>query len=134
MYLYHHKTCWFLRVDITSFIILWVIDTVRLFLRIYITFIGLILTTFLDDIEVCFNWTVDLRGSWLVYTPESIIIGFLLRFSFVFIHPIYKYYIIYLVTCHFFYFNIMVLEDSYEALLPNVMTNIVYIHPIQLFI
>ena len=55
----------FLRVPITPFFLVWVLDTVCLFLIVYITLLVYFLNTFLYDIEVWFNWPVDFRGTGL---------------------------------------------------------------------
>ena len=94
-----------------------------------ITFIGYLLTTFLDDIEVWCHWPMDFRGYWLLKTPEIIIIGFLLEFSFVWLHPSFNANIVALVPFIFLSFDIMVLEESYEALLINFMTKNVLAPP-----
>ena len=60
------------------------------------------------------------RGSWILKTSEIIIVGFPLYFSFVLLHPSYNAHIVALVTFLCISFYILVLEDSYEALLINV--------------
>ena len=113
-----------LRVNVYSFFLSWVIDAVCLFVIIYITFLGYLLTTFLDDIEVWCNWPVAFRGSWLLKMPESIITGFLLEFIFLWLNPSYNAHIVAIVQGICFSFYILVLEESYEALLINVTKNV----------
>ena len=101
MYFYHHNILLFLIVTVTSFILVWVIDTVYLYFRIYINFLGFLLTKCFDEIEVWCYWPVALRGFWLLYTPKHIIVGFLLDFIFVFMHPISNNHAVSLVPCIF---------------------------------
>ena len=101
-----------LKLHVTSFLILWFLDTVCMFFRIYITLLGLLLSTFCDDIEVLYHWPVTLRSSWIIHMPKSIIIGFFLEFRFVCLNPISKSHIFSHVPFNCFRFVIMVLEDS----------------------
>ena len=114
----------FLRVTVSSYFIVWVLDTVYLFVMIYIILIGYFLTTFLDHIEVWCHWHVAFRGSWLLKMPEIIIVGFLLEFIFVWLNPRSDTHIVSLMPCIWLSFDIILLKYSYKALLINVMTNI----------
>ena len=109
-------------ITVSSFFIVWVLDNVYLFAIIYITFLGYFMNKILDDIEVWCHWPVSVRVSWLLKTPESIIVGFLLEFSFVWLHPISNAHIVALVPFPFISFDIILLEESYEALLINITT------------
>ena len=112
----------FLTVPVSSFFLVWFIYTVCLFLIIYITFIWYLLITFLDDIELWCNLPVVFRGCWLLKTPEIIIIGLFIDFSFVWLHSIFNAHTVALVPCFCLYLDILVLEESYEALLIDVTT------------
>ena len=112
----------FLRVPITSFFLVWVIETVCMFVLIYTTFLVYLLTTFLDDIEVWCNWPVAFMGSCILKMPEIVIVGFFLVIIFVWMHPSSKFHIVALGTCLCNSFDILVLEESYETLLANFMT------------
>ena len=105
--------------------LVWDIEIFCIFIIIYITLLRWLLVTFLDDIEVLCHWTVAFRGSWFLNKPRSIIVGFLLEFRFLCLHHSLKDDIVALVPCIFFYFDILVLKDSYEALLINVKTKII---------
>ena len=124
----------FVRVSFSSFFLIWVLDTVCLFIIIHITFLWYLMTKFLDEIEVWCHWPVAFRGSWILMMPESIIFGFLLEFIFVWLRPRSNAHIVALLPCLCFPFDIMLLEESYEAILINVMKKIFYLRLIQLFI
>ena len=98
-----------------------VIETVCMIVINYINYIGCLLNTLLDEIEFWCHWPVDFRGSWILNTPESIIVCFLLQLRFVCLNPISKAHIAVLVIFPPS-FDIMVLSESYEALLINIMT------------
>ena len=72
------------------------------------------------EIEVWHNLTVEFRGSWILKAPGSTIFGFILEFIFVWMQPISNAHILSLVPCLHIYFDILLLEDSYEALLTNI--------------
>ena len=63
-------------------------------------------------------------GSWFLNTPESVSVGFLLEFSFLFLQNSPKANIVSLVPCLCISFDILVIEESYEALLVNVTTKV----------
>ena len=121
------------RVLVSSFILVWVIDTLNMFIRIYVTLIGLLTAKFLGDIELGCNIPTALRGSLILHMPRSIIIGLLLEFSLVCLCPRSKAHILAIVTFILFSYGIMILKDSYKALLINVMAY-KNIHFIQLFV
>ena len=66
-------------------------------------------------------FTCGIDGSWLLNTPEIIIVGILIGFIFVCLRPISKAHIVSLVPCPCFSFDILVIEESYGALLINLM-------------
>ena len=69
---------------------------------------------------------MEFRGSWFLKTPECLIFGFLIEFSFVLLHPRSNVHIVSLVPCLCLSFDILVLKYSYEALLINVMIKYIY--------
>ena len=105
-----------------------------MFVRISIALIGYLLNTFIDEIELWCHWPAAFRGSWLMNTLKSIIVGFFLEFILVWLHPIYNAHIFALVPCLCISFDTMVLEESYEALIINVMKEMFWIFLIQLFL
>ena len=100
-----------------------VLDTVFVFVIIYITLIGYFMTIFLDDIEVWCRWPVAFGSSWILKTPESIIVGFLLEFIFIWLNPRPKSHIVSLMPCFCIYFNVRFLGENYEAIFINIVTN-----------
>ena len=73
-------------------------------------------------------------GSWLLEMSEIIIVSFLLGFIFVLLCPSSNAHIVDLVSFLCFYFDVLVIEGGYEALLINVMTKTNYLSLIQLFL
>ena len=111
----------FIRVLVSSCFLLWVLDTICMFVIIYTTLIWYLLIIFIDYIEVWCRWPVAFRGSWILKMPEIIIVGFLLKFSFVWLQPSSISHIVSIVTCLCISFDILVLKESYDTLLINVM-------------
>ena len=112
----------FLRVPVSSLFLVCVLETVCLFVIIYITFLGYLLTKIIDNIEEWCHWLLSFRGSWTLNTLEIIIVGLLLEFIFAWLHPISNDHIFDIVPCICFSFDILLLEEIYEAILINVMT------------
>ena len=83
-----------LRVSVFSFLPLWVIYYLCMFVIIYYTFLGCPLSIFLDYIGVLCRGPVVFRGCWIINGPEIVIFGFGIDFILVFLHPISKYYIV----------------------------------------
>ena len=97
-------------------------DTVCIFFIIYIILLGYLLTTFIYNLEFLCHWHMAFRGSWLLKTSDSIIVDFLIWFSFVLLYASSYVHVVALVPCLCISFDILVLKESYEELIINVMT------------
>ena len=112
IYLFREKNILVLRVSVSWFLLVWDIDSLSLFLRIYITLVVFIIIRFLDDIEVWFHILVVFRCSWILHIPENIIVDSLLDFILLVMNPSSKAYVFYLVPCIILFLDVVVLKDS----------------------
>ena len=68
--------------------------------------------TFLDDIDVWYHVLTVLRCYWILNSTESIIIGILIEFSLVVMHPNSKFHVVYTMSCICLFIDVLAIKDS----------------------